>query len=302
MDLRTLRWDRQMLDLFEVPEAVLPEIRGSSEVVGTTRGLPVLPDGIPVAGIAGDQQAALFGQACFRPGEAKCTYGTGAFLLENTGPNPVPSKQGLLTTVAWKLPGEVAYALEGSTFVAGAAVQWLRDGLRIIRRAADVEPLARSVADCGGVVFVPALAGLGAPHWRPHARGLIAGIDRGTTAGHLARAALEGIAFQVFDLAHAMQAEAGKPVTEFKVDGGACQNDLLMQFQADLLGVPVVRPRMVETTALGAAFLAGLAVGVWAGREEIRRAWKVDRRFRPRMAPGQRERHLDRWRRAVEIA
>ena len=302
MDLRTLRWDRQMLDLFEVPAAVLPEIRGSSEVVGTTRGLPVLPDGIPVAGIAGDQQAALFGQACFRPGEAKCTYGTGAFLLENTGPNPVPSRQGLLTTVAWKLPGEVAYALEGSTFIAGAAVQWLRDGLRIIRRASDVEPLARSVPDCGGVVFVPALAGLGAPHWRPHARGLVAGIDRGTTAAHLARATLEGIAFQVFDLAHAMQAEAGKPVTEFKVDGGACQNDLLMQFQADLLGVPVVRPRMVETTALGAAFLAGLAVGVWAGREEIRRAWKVDRRFRPRMAPDQRESHLDRWRRAVEIA
>jgi glycerol kinase len=278
---------------------MLPEIKLSSEVYGVTKGLRVLPDGVPVAGIAGDQQAALFGQACFAAGEAKCTYGTGAFLLQNTGDQPVQSGRGLLATVAWKLPGEVAYALEGSSFIAGAAVQWLRDGLGLIGKASEVEELARKVKSTGEVVFVPALAGLGAPHWRPSARGLIAGIDRGTTAAHLARATLEGIAFQIHDLAEEMAAQAGKPFPVFKVDGGACQNDLLMQFQADLLGVPVERPRMIETTALGAAFLAGLAAGVWSSKDEIRRAWRVGKRFEPRMAPEERAHHLAKWRKAV---
>ncbi len=299
MDLRSLSWDRELLDLFSVPRSVLPEIRGSSEAYGTTLGVKVLPDGIPVAGIAGDQQAALFGQACFAAGEAKCTYGTGAFLLQNTGDQPVQSGRGLLTTVAWKLPGEVAYALEGSSFIAGAAVQWLRDGLGLIGNASEVEELARKVKSTGEVVFVPALAGLGAPHWRPSARGLIGGIDRGTTAAHLARATLEGIAFQIHDLAEEMAAEAGKPFPVFKVDGGACQNDLLMQFQADLLGVPVERPRMIETTALGAAFLAGLAAGVWSSKDEIRKVWKVGKRFEPRMAPEEQAHHLAKWRKAV---
>ena len=302
MDLRTREWDREMLDLFGVPRSVLPEIRPSSQVYGTTLGVKVLPDGIPVAGIAGDQQAALFGQACFEAGEAKCTYGTGAFLLQNTGTEPVMSSRGLLTTVAWGVGGEVVYALEGSSFIAGAAVQWLRDGLGVIEKAADVEALARKVKDSGDLVFVPALAGLGAPHWRPEARGLVRGIDRGTTAAHLARATLEGIAFLINDLAEAMRAEAHRPIPVFKVDGGACQNDLLMQFQADLLGVPVERPRMVETTAFGAAFLAGLAVGVWKDREEIRKSWKVGKRFEPRMKPAEREAHLARWKKAVDAA
>jgi glycerol kinase len=302
MDIRTRAWDPELLALFGAPASVLPEIRGSSEVYGVTKGLKVLPDGVPVAGIAGDQQAALFGQACFAPGEAKCTYGTGAFLLQNIGPEPVISSRGLLTTVAWKIGDEVCYALEGSSFIAGAAVQWLRDGLGIIKKAAEVEALAKEVKTSGDVVFVPALAGLGAPHWRPEARGVIRGIDRGTTAAHLARATLEGIAFLIHDLAEAMRAEAGKPFPAFKVDGGAVQNDLLMQFQADLLGVPVVRPRMIETTAFGAAFLAGLATGVWKDREEIRKSWKVGKRFEPRMKPTEREGHLARWRRAVGAA
>jgi glycerol kinase len=302
MNLRTLDWDPELLELFGVPGALLPGIRTSSEVYGTTKGLSVLPDGIPVSGMAGDQQAALFGQACFSPGEAKCTYGTGAFVLVNTGGAPAFSDRGLLTTVAWSLPGEVAYALEGSAFIAGAAVQWLRDGLGIIRKASEVEPLARRVKDAGGVVFVPALTGLGAPYWRPHARGLVTGIDRGTTAAHLARATLEGIALEIHDLVAAMQAESGRALPALKVDGGATANDLLMQLQADLLGVPVVRPRMVETTALGAAFLAGLAVGFWGSREDIRRAWRTDRRFTPRMSEGVRDGMLARWRVAVEKA
>ena len=302
MDLRTREWDRELLDLFDVPRNILPEIRPSSQVYGRTKGIKVLPDGIPVAGMAGDQQAALFGQACFAPGEAKCTYGTGAFLLQNVGPTPVASSRGLLTTVAWEVGGEVAYALEGSSFIAGAAVQWLRDGLGVIKKAADVEALAKEAKETGDLVFVPALAGLGAPHWRPEARGLIRGIDRSTTAAHLARATLEGIAFLIFDLAESMRAEAGKPFPVFKVDGGASMNDLLMQFQADLLDVPVERPRMIETTALGAAFLAGLATGVWKDREEIRKAWKVGKRFEPKMKPTEREAHLAKWRRAVQSA
>jgi glycerol kinase len=302
MDLRTRTWDPALLQLFGVPAGVLPQIRASSEVYGRTRGLKVLPDGVPVAGIAGDQQAALFGQACFAPGEAKCTYGTGAFLLQNVGPEPTASSRGLLTTVAWTVNGETNYALEGSSFIAGAAVQWLRDGLKLIRKASDVEDLAKQVRSSGEVVFVPALAGLGAPHWRPEARGMLRGLDRSTTAAHIARATLEGIAFLIFDLAEAMRAEAGKPIPVFKVDGGASQNDLLMQFQADLLDVPVERPKMIETTALGAAFLAGLAVGFWKSRDEIRSAWKVGKRFTPRMKATEREAFLAKWRRAVQAA
>ena len=302
MNLETRRWDDRLLEFFGVPPSLLPEIRSSSEVYGTTRGLAFLPDGVPVCGLAGDQQAALFGQACFAPGDAKCTYGTGAFLLQNVGPRPVHSSRGLLATVAWEVGGEVAYALEGSSFIAGAAVQWLRDGLKLIRTSAEIEPLARSVKDSGGVTFAPALAGLGAPHWRPEARGVIRGLDRGTTAAHLARATLDGIALSVFDLAEAMRVESGQAFRDFKVDGGASRNDLLMQTQADLLGVPVVRPKVIETTAVGAAFLAGLAVGVWASREEIRAVWRQDRRFTPRMKPTDREAMLARWRAAVQSA
>ncbi len=302
MDLRTCSWDPGLLELFAIPRVVLPEIRSSSEIYGQTKNARGLPDGIPVAGIAGDQQAALLGQACFAPGEAKCTYGTGAFLLQNVGPLPVVSKHGLLTTVAWRMGGETHYALEGSSFIAGAAVQWLRDGLKIIERSSDVEALARSVKDSGDVVFVPALAGLGAPHWRPEARGLLAGLSRGTHTGHLARAVLEGIAFQIYDLAEAMMKDAGRSAPAFRVDGGASANDLLLQFQADLLGVPVERPRMLETTALGAAFLAGLAVGVWPSRDEIGRSFRVGKRFEPKMKAEERERHLAKWRRAVQAA
>jgi len=291
-----------MIDLFAIPRPVLPEIHGSAEIYGTTLGVRVLPDGIPVAGLAGDQQAALFGQACFSPGEAKCTYGTGAFLLMNTGAVPVESKGGLLTTVAWKVFDQAVYALEGSAFVAGAAVQWLRDGLGLIGSASEVEALARKVDDTGEVVFVPALAGLGAPHWRPDARGLFAGIDRSTTAAHLARAVLEGVAFQIHDLTSAMSKDCGRDILVFKVDGGASANNVLMQFQADLLGAQVIRPKNLQTTSLGAAFLAGLGAGVWKSQEEIRGAWKVGRSFESKMAPEARERHLLKWRRALERA
>jgi glycerol kinase len=301
LDLHTCAWDDALLSAFEVPRSILPEVRSSSEVYGATRGVPGLPDGIPVAGIAGDQQAALFGQACFEHGQAKCTYGTGAFLLLNTGVRPVASARRLLTTVAWSLGGETTYALEGSAFIAGAAVQWLRDGLGILRTSAEVEDLARRVPDSGGVVFVPALAGLGAPHWRPQARGLISGLTRGTTAAHLARATLEGIAFLVHDLAEAMRQDLGE-LSDLRVDGGASQDDLLMQFQSDVLGVDIVRPAMVETTALGAALLAGLAVGHWRDRAEIARIWKEERRFRPSMPRSDVEAHLSRWREAVAKA
>ncbi|MDY7227796.1 glycerol kinase GlpK [Hyalangium rubrum] len=302
MDLRTLLWDDELRSLLGVPAACLPQIRGSAEVYGTTRGLKSLPDGIPVSGMAGDQQAALFGQACFEPGESKCTYGTGAFLLMNTGESPVRSTAGLLTTVAWRLGEKTTYALEGSSFIAGAAVQWLRDGLKVIKRAPDIEALAESVKDSGDVVFVPALAGLGAPHWRPEARGLFAGIDRSTTVAHLARAVLEGIALQIHDLADAMRHDSGRPIPAFKVDGGAAANNLLMQYQADVLNTPVVRPRNLETTSLGAAFLGGLGAGVWSSPEAIRGAWKAERTFKPKMKPPVRERHLAKWKRAVERA
>ncbi|MSP72097.1 MAG: glycerol kinase [Myxococcales bacterium] len=302
LDLKSLTWDEDLCALLGVVPSLLPEVRGSSEVCGQTSGFPGLPDGLPIAGMAGDQQAALFGQACFEAGEAKCTFGTGAFLLMNTGDRPVASRHGLLTTVAWRLGGVTTYALEGSTFVAGAAVGWLRDGLGIIKSAADIEVLARQVPDTGGVYFVPALTGLGAPHWRPEARGLITGLTRGTTAAHLARATLEGIAYQTFDVLDAMQKDLNRPLTRLKVDGGASSNDLLMQFQADLLGVEIVRPAMLETTALGAACLAGLGVGLFEDLTAVSAAWQEDRRFERVMTPGEAACHLAGWQNAVRKA
>jgi glycerol kinase len=301
-NIHTNAWDEELCALFGVPRALLPEVKGCAEVYGVTRGVGVLPDGIPVSGMAGDQQAALFGQACFQPGESKCTYGTGAFLLMNTGLVPVASQHGLLTTIAWRLGGVTTYALEGSSFVAGAAVQWLRDGLGLIRKARKVEDLARQVPDTGGVTFVPALAGLGAPQWRPEARGLLMGMNRGTTAAHVARAVLEGIALQTAELAEAMRKDSGQAIPLFKVDGGAAGNDLLMQMQADILDVPVVRPRNLETTSLGAALLAGLGLGLWTTLEEIRSVWKAERTFKPKTTPEARAEAMARWRRAVDRA
>ena len=281
--LESLDWDPAMLSLFQVPPEMLPIIRPSAGVLGETRGVPGLRDGVPIAGVAGDQQAALFGQACFQPGDAKCTYGTGAFILMNTGERPVPSRSGLLTTVAWQLgagaeSGQVRYALEGAAFIAGAAVQWLRDGLGIIKTAPEVEALARQVEDTGGVALVPAFTGLGAPHWRPEARGILTGLTRGTTRAHIARACLEGIALQNVDLIKAMESDSGAELTALKVDGGASANDLLMQMQADLLGRAISRPQIIETTALGAAFLAGLGAGLWKGVADIARVWREERR------------------------
>ena len=297
--LTDLDWDAELVDILGVPESVLPKVLSSSEVYGTTRRLSVLPDGIPVAGIAGDQQAALFGQACFDPGMAKCTYGTGSFLLLNTGDKIVPSNHKLLTTVGWKLGDEVAYVLEGSCFISGAAVQWLRDGLQIISAANEIERLAAQVEDSGGVVFVPALAGLGAPHWNPEAKGVIWGMTRGTTKAHLARATLDAIALQNFDVLGAMQDDYGQDIALLKVDGGASENNLLMQFQADILGVEISRPTMVETTALGAALLAGLAVGLWKSKQEVTDNWKEDRRFAPSMPMDKKQAHLDLWNEAL---
>ena len=300
-NIHTLKWDDELLKLFRVPASMLPEVRASSEVYGevtTTLGL----GNVPIAGIAGDQQAALFGQLCTEPGLTKNTYGTGCFMLQCTGPKAVASTNKLVTTVAWTMGGRTDYALEGSVFIAGAVVQWLRDGLELIRTAEEVNALAATVPDNGGVYLVPAFAGLGAPHWDPYARGTIVGITRGTTAGHLARAALEGIAFQSADLLDAMRADAGQPVAELRVDGGACRSDLLMQFQADLLGVPVSRPAVTETTALGAAYLAGLAVGYWKSPAEIAGQRSVERRFEPTMAPDRAAALRETWRRAVERA
>jgi len=302
MDLDSLDWDPELLDILGVPRACLPRIGDSSEVYGETRGVGFLPDGIPVAGLIGDQQGALFGQACFAAGMAKCTYGTGAFVLLNTGADKVYSDNGMLTTVAWRVGGEVSYALEGSAFIAGAAVQWLRDGLGILTSASEIEALAASVLDSGGVTFVPALAGLGAPHWRPEARGLLSGITGGTTRAHICRAVLEGIALQIGDILRAMSADLGRPVHELRVDGGAARNDLLMQFQADVLGARCVRPTVLETTALGSAFLAGLAVGLWSSRDEVSEAWARDRAFTPGLEPDALAGTLARWSAAVERA
>ncbi|HSQ81669.1 MAG TPA: glycerol kinase GlpK [Casimicrobiaceae bacterium] len=295
-DIRRGQWDEELLRLFDIPDSVLPDIVASSGVCAEP-----LVDGVhvPIGGIAGDQQAALFGQACLSPGLAKNTYGTGCFLLLNTGRNAVTSRNNLLTTVAWKRDGATDYALEGSVFIGGAVVQCLRDGLQIIRTAADVEALAASVPDSGGVYFAPAFAGLGAPHWDPYARGSMFGLTRGTTAAHIARAALESIAFQSADVLDAMQKDAGITLSELRVDGGATANDLLMQFQADVLGVPVVRPRVLETTALGAAYLAGLAVGYWKGDDDIAANWQVDRRFEPQASRGRIEELRGGWEKAI---
>jgi glycerol kinase len=296
-NIRTGEWDDELLQILKVPREVLPRVGKSSEVYGKSEHL-----NIPIAGIGGDQQAALFGQACQKPGMVKNTYGTGCFMLMNTGTEAVPSKNNLLTTVAWGIGDRTEYALEGSIFIAGAVVQWLRDGLGIIKTSADVEQLAASVPDNGGVYLVPAFAGLGAPHWDQYARGSISGLTRGSTAAHIARAALEGIAFQVADVLSSMEADSGIKLRELRVDGGACANNLLMQFQADLLGVPVVRPAVQETTALGAAYLAGLAVGFWRNEAEIAKQWKVDHTFEPAMKSEKRDQLRTTWNKALQRA
>jgi glycerol kinase len=295
-DIASGEWDDELLKVFGVPRSMLPEVRSSSEVYGDTA---LLGAPIPIAGIAGDQQAALFGQACTQPGMAKNTYGTGCFMLMNTGTKRITSKNNLLTTVAWRIAGRTEYALEGSIFIAGAVVQWLRDGLEFFRASPEVEALAASVTDSGGVYLVPAFAGLGAPHWDQYARGTIVGLTRGTTKAHIARAALEGIALQTMDVLKAMEADAGIKLKQLRVDGGASANDLLMQLQADLLGVPVVRPKVAETTALGAAYLAGLAVGFWKSRADIARQWQADKRFAPAMKAAARKTIAKGWERAL---
>lgn len=297
------QWDPELLRLFDIPAAILPEVRSSSEVYGPTGSIMAPgPVGIPIAGIAGDQQAALFGQLCTQPGMVKNTYGTGCFLLMHTGEQAVSSKNQLITTIAWTRDGRTEYALEGSIFIAGAVVQWLRDGLHFIRASEEVEALAAEVPSTDGVYLVPAFAGLGAPHWNQYARGSLFGMTRGTTKAHLARASLESIAYQTYDVLKAMEADSGIVLKELRVDGGATANNLLMQFQSDILGVPVVRPKVTETTALGAAYLAGLGVGYWSSTEDIRQQWTEDRRFQPAMENTQAEQLLKGWQRAVKAA
>jgi glycerol kinase len=301
MNIHTGDWDEELLDLFDIPREILPEICSSSQVYGEVTSVTEL-ERIPIAGIAGDQQAALFGQACFERGTAKNTYGTGCFMLMNTGHKPITSQNKLLTTVAWKVNKSIEYALEGAVFIGGAVVSWLRDGLGIIKSSSEVEQLASSVSDSGDVYFVPAFTGLGAPYWDPYARGAIVGLTRGTTAAHIARAALDSIALQVADLADAMHRDAENPVTELRVDGGASVNDYLLQYQADIMQRPVVRPKVTETTALGAAYLAGLASGAWHRRDEIAQHWQVDRCFEPKISADQASNIRARWRAAVERA
>jgi len=279
-NINTLQWDQELLDMLGIPRSMMPSVRSSSEVYGVTK-TTLFAHEVPIGGIAGDQQAALFGQMCTEPGSVKNTYGTGCFLLMNTGEKPILSKNNLLTTIAWKIGDKVNYALEGSIFVGGSVVQWLRDGLGIIRSSSEIEALARTVEDNGGVYFVPALTGMGAPYWDQYAHGTICGITRGTTAAHIARAALEGIAFQTMDIVGAMEKDAGVPLSELKVDGGASRNNLMMQFQADILGASVIRPQVTETTAMGACYLAGLAVGYWSSLDEIKAQWQAERVFVP---------------------
>ena len=283
-NIHSLEWDKELLQLFGIPESMMPQVKSSSEVYGYTK-TTLFAHEVPIAGIAGDQQAALFGQMCTEPGSVKNTYGTGCFMLMNSGERPIMSSNNLLTTIAWKIGDKVNYALEGSIFVAGSVVQWLRDGLGIIKSSSEIEALACSVEDNGGVYFVPALTGLGAPHWDQYAKGCIYGLSRGTTAAHIARAALEGVAFQTMDIVNAMQKDAGVTLKELKVDGGASRNNLLMQFQADILGTSVIRPTVTETTALGAAYLAGLAVGYWESIDHIKSQWGVDTQFNPIASP-----------------
>ena len=299
LNIHTLDWDDELLQVLDVPRAMLPEVMPSSHIYASTDA-SVFGAEIPIAAIVGDQQAALFGQACFQPGDVKNTYGTGCFMLLNVGENPVASSHNLLTTIGWKIGETTTYCLEGSVFIGGAVVQWLRDGLGLFDSSSDVEPLAASVADSDGVYLVPAFVGLGAPHWDPYARGAIFGLTRGTTAGHLARAALESIAFQSRDLLEAMKGDTGRPITALRVDGGASINNLLMQFQADILDLPVRRPVIAETTALGAAYLAGLAVGLWNDQDEIAAQWALDREFTPDMDDNDRKRRVHLWQRAVE--
>jgi glycerol kinase len=302
-DIHRCRWDDELLSILGIPRSLLPEVCSSSGIVATTaEGLPI-PAGIPIAGIAGDQHAALFGQRCTRAGMAKNTYGTGSFVVMNTGGEAVASSHGLLSTIAWRLQDErVQYAVEGSIFVTGAAVQWLRDGLGIIESAADIEPLAASVPDTNGVVFIPAFTGLGTPHWDAYARGTILGLTRGVTKAHLARATLESIALQSVDVLEAMRADSGIPLTELRVDGGASANDLLMQMQADFAGIPILRARTSEITALGAAYLAGLATGFWRNEDEIEKQWIADRTFTPSIDDGERAQKIETWRHGVERA
>jgi glycerol kinase len=303
MNIQTGQWDKELLKIFSVPEQVLPQICDSSGIFGKTQGLGFLPDGIPIAGIAGDQQAALFGQTCFASGEAKCTYGTGSFLLMNTGNKLVTSKHQMLTTVAWRLPKQkMTYALEGGAFICGAAVQWLRDGLQVIKQSSEVEELARQVASSEGVEFVPALTGLGAPHWRPEARGVITGLTRGSTKAHVARATLEAMALQNTEILISMEKDLGRKLKGLRVDGGASVNNLLMQMQADYMGTSVTRPKQIETTAIGAAYLAGLGVGYWSSVDEIKRIWMIDQEFKSHMSSKSRKSRLLDWQRAVAKA
>jgi len=301
LDIHTAEWDEDLLKIFTVPASMLPEVKASSKIFGVTGN--IIPEShLPIAGIAGDQQAALFGQMCTQPGMVKNTYGTGCFMLMNTGTKAISSKNNLLTTIAWKIDDKVEYALEGSVFIAGAVVQWLRDGLRIIRTSNEVEELSANAADAGGVYLVPAFAGLGAPHWNQHARGTLFGLTRGSSNAHIARAALDSIAYQTYDVLKAMEADAGIDIKELRVDGGATVNNGLMQFQSDILHCKVVRPRITETTALGAAYLAGLAVGYWKNVEEIQQQWQVDKAFSPQMDTEKANELLNGWQRAVKAS
>ena len=302
MNIKRGSWDKELLKIFGINESLLPEIKESSGILGHTKGLGFLPDGIPIAGVAGDQQAALFGQVCFEVGEAKCTFGTGSFMLMNTGTNMVLSKSGLLTTVAWKIGKKLTYALEGSVFICGASVQWLRDNLQFIEKSSDVEALAGEVDDSGGVEFVPALTGLGAPYWNPEARGLICGLTRGTTRAHIARATLEAMALQNSDVLIAMQKDLKRKLKKLKVDGGAAENNLLMQIQADYLNTETIRPSNVETTSLGAAYLAGLGVGLWKDIREIQKIWKENKKFTPKMTEKKRKERFKKWHTAIRRA
>jgi len=300
-NIHTCQWDEELLNLLSIPKNILPQVEPSSIVYGTT-SQKISETPIPIAGIAGDQQAALFGQLCTQPGMVKNTYGTGCFMLMNTGTKAITSNNNLLTTIAWKVNGKTEYALEGSVFIAGAVVQWLRDSFKIIKTSSEVEPLAKSVADNGGVYIVPAFAGLGAPHWNQHARGSMFGLTRGSTDAHIARAALESICYQTYDVLKAMEADSGISIAELRVDGGATANNLLMQFQSDILGVNVVRPTITETTALGAAYLAGLAVGYWKNMDDIKEQWQINKKFSPQMEKEQVQTLLHGWQRAVNAA
>ena len=301
LNIHTAEWDDELLKIFSVPRSILPEVKASSKIYGVTGN--IIPDShIPIAGIAGDQQAALFGQMCTQPGMVKNTYGTGCFMLMNTGTKAIASKNNLLTTIAWKIDDKVEYALEGSVFIAGAVVQWLRDGLKIIRTSNEVEELSASAGDSGGVYLVPAFAGLGAPHWNQHARGTLFGLTRGSSNAHIAKAALDSIAYQTYDVLKAMEADAGINITELRVDGGATVNNALMQFQSDILHCKVVRPRITETTALGAAYLAGLAVGYWKNIEEIQEQWQVDKTFSPQLETAKANELLNGWQRAIKAS